>query len=155
MRPSRIATVCVSGRVAERHGTTPTRLNMMNRIVDLIADRSDWANLDAVVFPGGFFRAVRPIGDLSYRERVKELDREGLVKPTTKLAKLLRNSPGVLIVAGIDGPGDQSCVAWDVNGIAGIGRKIFPVGSEKEGDWLTCQETDYATEHRVVTLQSG
>lgn len=162
-RPPRLVTVCVEGEKAKQHRSIDIRLALMSEILDRI--EGCWQNLDAVVFPGGFFRADRHVGYLPHDARVKALARAGLERSVAKLTTRISRSPGTLIVAGIDGPGlydeggDQLCVAWDDRGIVGIGRKVFPVGKgyagDREADWLTCQAPDYSTEHRVVTLPSG
>jgi hypothetical protein len=66
----------------------------------------------------------------------------------------------VLLIAGVDSVenaqgywGDQLCVAWNMNGIAGLGRKIFPTGDECDN--LVCYLEDFGSERRIVTLPSG
>lgn len=162
-RQTRLVTVCVEGSKAKQHRAIDSRTSLMKEIIGRIDER--WSGLDAIVFPGGFFRSKRHVGNLSYEERVAALAESNLGDTIGELAATLCNSPGALIVAGIDGPGapgeggDQLCVAWNTAGIIGIGRKIFPVGKgesgAREADSLTCYADDYSTNHRVVALPSG
>lgn len=88
------------------------------------------------------------------------LRESGLVDPMVNAAGALSQSPGALIVGGVGGPnypdgagGDQLCVAWTADGVAGIGRKVFPVAAET--DQFVCFEDDYRAKERLVHLPSG
>ena len=157
LRDPRIVTVCVSGSTADHIGQNARRLHAVHAVVQAINER--WENLDAVVLPGLFFRSGATLGPLPFKDRIAVLRDSGLVDPLVKAAGALSRSPGVLIVGGIGGPpypgggGDQLCVAWNADGVAGIGRKIFPVSAEAEQ--FVCFEDDYRAKERVVRLPSG
>jgi hypothetical protein len=154
----RFATVCIKGRPATQYRTHTARLALLNDIVCKIDKR--WETLEAVAFPGGFLRLNRTVGALSYDERVKALDKAGLVEPIKRAIGKLTRSPASVLVFGVDGPtyrngdgGDQLCVAANSTGIIGIGRKIFP--TQTEADKLLCFDTDFRDSHRVVKLPGG
>ncbi len=164
-RPPRIATVCVLGDRAQRSTINHRRYELMKLVIDALVSRSDWQPLDAVIFPGGHFLSTTYIGHLSYDERksVIEQDRTGEVCQWAA-SQLDKVSPGALLITGIDsvgrGPqdwGDQLCVAFSGDGVAGIGRKIFPTNNESNGSIrpIICYSGDYDTEHRIVILPNG
>jgi len=154
----RFVTVCVQGQPAGQYRSHERRLELLAKLAKEI-DQC-WKNLDAVVFPGGFLRLEESIGHLCYADRVRRLNAAGFVVPIKKAIKRLQNSPGALVTVGVDGPnysngdgGDQLCVATDIDGIVGIGRKIFPTDNEAHA--LLCCDTDFSEERRVVKLVSG
>lgn len=132
----------------------------MARIVEEINRRYD--RLDAVVFPGGYLRLNRTVGQMSYPERRSALDDAGLVKPLKSIVKCLKTSPGACLVVGVDGPvfangddPDQLCVAVDRAGIKGMARKIFPIAGSKEADYLLSYDADFYEPRRIIQLASG
>lgn len=160
----RLVTVCVEGQPARHCRDNNRRLELLANLVEEINRR--WENLDAVVFPGGFLRLDECIGHRDYEDRIRALSSAGLVEPIKKIIKVLKRSPGALIVFGVDGPpypngdwGDQFCVAANVTGIVGIGRKIFPVAgspiAESEAGNMLCYDADFAEAHRIVKLPNG
>ena len=156
----RIATVCIKGNTAaETRARLRSRLQWLSELVEHINCR--WKNLDAVLLPGGYFYISEYIGLFSYELRVSKLEK---LKAVSDACRTLRQSPGSLIIAGVDGcidrkmglVYDQFCVAWDVHGIAGIGRKIFPVGGVNgEANELACYRDDFSSNRRVISLPSG
>jgi hypothetical protein len=47
-------------------------------------------------------------------------------------------------------------LAWNANGLVGIGRKIFPVGGKGgEAQSLICYVDDFSAQTRIVTMPSG
>jgi hypothetical protein len=153
----RLVTVCILGNKAKQFRLRRRRLPWLFNIVKEIDNC--WGKLDAVIFPGGFLRFNENVGCLDYADRARKL---AVFNPQLVAAvKSLKQSPGVLVAAGVDGPrqangdwGDQLCVAWNQNGIVGVGRKIFPVAGG-EADSLVCYASDYATPRRVVELACG
>lgn len=156
----RFATVCVIGEPIRDVRKNGARLKLMQAVVEKIAARDDWANLDAVVLPGGFARASKPIGQYSFEERCRALDNMGLKTPFVQAAHGLSHSPRVHVVFGVDGPeydngdgGDQLCIGATRSGITGIARKIFPTAFE--ADYLLCFSADFLSTDRNVSLASG
>lgn len=154
----RIVSVCVSGATAEHASQNVGRLQLIRAVAEEV--NAHWENLDAVIFPGVFLRSAGTVGSLAFTGRVEVLDRSDLVDPLIEAASVLSKSPDALIVSGIGGPvypngsaGDQLCVAWNGEGVAGIGRKIFPVSAE--ADRFVCFESDFLAKERVVPLPSG
>ncbi|MDE2516124.1 MAG: hypothetical protein KGL12_08880 [Rhodospirillales bacterium] len=154
----RFATVCVQGSPARQYRSCVKRLVLLTAIVCKI--NKQWENLDAVIFPGGFLRLNRTIGELPYDERTDALCAAGLVEPIKNAIKLMTKSRDPVLVFGVDGPtyrngdgGDQLCVAANKNGIVSISRKIFP--TKNESDSLLCFDADYHDPHRVVVLAGG
>ena len=164
-RLPRIVTVCVLGDRAKRSTINPRRYQLMKLVIEAIVSRKEWYPIDAVIFPGGHFFSTTCVGHHSYSERksIIENDRTGEVCRWTA-RQLDKISPGAILVTGIDsvgrGPqdwGDQLCVAFNADGVAGIGRKIFPTNNESNGSIppIVCYVDDFDTEHRIVTLANG
>jgi len=156
---TKIVTVCIGQKTATQFRTGNARLEWLPDLAKTINNK--WEKLDSVIFPGGFLRLKNPIGHLDLNGRIKALRKAGFEKPLVNMAIKIDKSPGVVIIAGIDGPkytnghgGDQLAVAWNESGIFGIGRKIFPVKGE-EADCLVCYEDDFGTENRIIELRSG
>lgn len=156
----RFATVCVRGKPLRDARNNGARLKLMKAVVERIAARDDWANLDAVVLPGGFARASKPIGQYSFEDRRRALDKMGLETPFVQAARGLSHSPRVHVVFGIDGPkydngdgGDQLCIGATPSGITSIARKVFPTAFE--ADNLLCFSSDFLSTNRNVSLASG
>lgn len=174
----RVATVCVRGAPAQSSRENPNRVDLIRDAADRIERRARndprWRDLDALIFPGGYFRLQRNSACAGLSTRIDALDESGLVGPLREAAKGLPHSPRIRVVAGADGPesdktraseapggGDQLCVAWRSEGVAGIGRKIFPVWEaypktrDYEGDRYVCCADDYGTDDRVISLGCG
>ncbi len=164
-RLPRIATVCVLGDRAQRSTINQRRYELMKLVINAIIGRRDWHPIDAVIFPGGHFLSTTYVGHYSYGER-KSIIEHGRTGEVCRWAanQLDKESPGAVLVTGIDsigrGPqdwGDQLCVAFNADGVAGIGRKVFPTNNESNGSIrpIVCYTDDYDTEHRIVTLPNG
>ena len=77
---------------------------------------------------------------------------------TTDLKELLKNTKAV-VIAGVDSKhyncsakGDQMCVAWDKNGILGIGRKVWTVAGE-EGENYIVNFEDFGSKKRLINVK--
>jgi hypothetical protein len=60
-RAPRIVTVCVHGTIA-RQRDTPERLALLQEVIDAALSYPDWPPIDAILFPGGFFRLKERLG---------------------------------------------------------------------------------------------
>lgn len=161
-----VVTVCIDDYCSDRITQNAWRLDLAKDVTRRIEAR-EWKNLDAVLFPGGFLRSARHVRPHSHDVRVARIAKLGLVAKLSACARLLRASPGVNIVVGIDGPkyqngdsGDQLCVAVNVGGVAGIASKIFPVGRAEGGGLpeskrLVLEHADFGDTHRLVKLANG
>jgi hypothetical protein len=155
----RIATVCVLGPPLKQVRQNPSHLALLAKVVSEI--NQHYAQLDAVVFPGGFLRLDETVGPLPFASRVQVLKNTGLVKPLTKAVKTLTRSHGVQVILGIDGPRyprgdspDHLCVALDEYGITGLSRRSFPV-ADGEAKHMLCYDADFRDPRRVIELASG
>ncbi len=164
-RLPRIVTVCVLGDRAQRSTINQRRYQLMKLVISAIIRRKEWHPIDAVVFPGGHFFSTTYVGHHSYSDRQSIIERGHTGGVCRKAAGLLdKVSPGALLVTGIDSVGrgsqdwgDQLCVAFNADGVAGIGRKVFPTNNESNGSIrpIVCYADDYDTKHRIVTLANG
>jgi len=175
---ARFATMCVRGAPAQTQRDNPARIELLRAVVHQIERRARldprWRGLDALILPGGYFRLAQNAGCASLRSRTELLDATGLVAPLCEAARRLAVSSQAYIVGGADGPdsdktratgsqggGDQLCVAWAPERVAGIGRKIFPVWEaypktgNYEGDHYVCCADDYESDERIITLARG
>lgn len=161
-----IASVCVLGHKVREPEHNGPRLELLQRTIERIADQPGWRPLDAVLFPGGFVILPEYVGNLPHERRVEVIMASEVGKACLDAARRLNAScPGALLVVGIDsvspGPGDygdQLCVAFAAHGIAGIGRKVFPVDADSNGAEiapLVCYAEDFDSPHRIVRLRSG
>jgi hypothetical protein len=156
----------VRGRKPTRPEQNSRVIRLLDTVVAAVATRADWHPVDAVLFPGGFFRSPSYVGDRCHRDRVHVLGSTDFGRACVAAARRLAAvSPGVLIVTGVDsGPhrpndhGDQMCVAFSAGGVAGIGRKVFPADGDTNGAGrapLVCYADDYSSRDRVVALANG
>jgi len=160
-RPTRVVTICVQGDSLQSTAENEEREELLKEAIEHIIGKG-WDAIDVVLLPGGFFCFDEYIGSLSYSERVETINKASFNEVCKGCSKLLeKDSPRALIVAGVDGlekpegwEGDQLCVAWSIEGIVGIGRKIYPVSGD-ESDSYICYKHDYETDERIVTLPCG
>jgi len=171
---TRIVSVCVHGKPLNNIHANAAREGLLQKAIHEISNRG-WSGIDAVVLPGGFFCLDKYLGPLSYTERVAVLENTSFHEVCTSGCQhLSQSSPGVTIAVGIDTtegpknfPGfwpDQLCVAWNKEGIVGIGRKVFPVSPPKneyyreeddESLHYICYVEDYKDRNRIVSLGNG
>jgi hypothetical protein len=118
MRPPRIVTVCVLDRKPSRVPRNARASSLLDQVVDAVISRVDWHPVDAIVFPGGFFRSQVYVGNQSHSERAAALEATDFGRAVMAAAyRLDAAHPGALIVIGIDSVpyslddyGDQLCV---------------------------------------------
>lgn len=156
----RIVTVCVKGRQASFRGSSPIdrRLLLLQTVIREVKRR--WERIDAIVFPGGYFKTDFNIGHLPFDARKDALEETLFSRECIQAAKELQDtSPGAFLIAGVDSvckvpyPPDQLVAAWNQFGIVGLGRKIFPGGGDI-GKFLVFTN-DFSNPERVVKLPSG
>lgn len=164
-RSPRIAALCVLGKRAHQVSVNKPRSDLLIAAARAIANDPEWANLDALLLPGAFFRLSGYIGDKKHPTRVRLLGKEGFMPAVREAVAILAEaSPGSLVVFGADSAsprrwefGDQLCLGVGADGIVGLARKIIP----SNPDTIHCKRVyapslaDYASPHRFVTLPSG
>jgi hypothetical protein len=166
MRPPRVVTVCVLGRKPSRVDRNARASSLLDQVVDAVIGRVDWHPVDALVFPGGFFRSPVHVGNHSHSERAAALEALDFGQAVMAAAyRLDAAHPGALIVVGIDSVpyssddhGDQMCVAFSPYGVIGIGRKVWPADGDTNRDGrppVVCYPADFGSPHRIVTLANG
>lgn len=163
--PLHVVTVCVRGRDTYPMPQMSKRVLLLDRLIDALAQRPRWSNIDAVLLPGGFFRLPAPIARLRPIERRIILGGQDAGLAGAAGSRLLnRHWPGVTLVIGIDSEplssrlaGDQLVAAWQDGELVGLARKAFPVASETNGKdpvfWSALDDADDPA--RVVTLRYG
>jgi hypothetical protein len=166
MRSPRIVTACVLGRKPSRVDRNARASSLLDQVVDAVIGRVDWHPVNAIVFPGGFFRSPLYIGNRPHSERAAALEAFDFGQAVMAAAcRLDAAHPGALIVVGIDSVpysssdhGDQMCVAFSPYGVVGIGRKVWPADGDTNWDGrppVVCYPADFASPHRIVTLANG
>jgi hypothetical protein len=166
MRAPGIVTVCVLGRKPSRVSRNARAISLLDEVVDAVIGRVDWHPVDAMVFPGGFFRSPVYVGNRSHSERATALEATDFGQAVMAAAyRLDAAAPGALIVVGIDSVpfspddhGDQMCVAFAPYGIIGIGRKVWPADGDTNWDGrppVICYPADFGSPHRIVALANG
>jgi len=166
MRPPRIVTVCVLGRKPRRVDRNTRASSLLDQVVDAVISCVDWHSVDAIVFPGGFFRSPIYVGNLSHSQRAAALEALDFGQVVMAAAyRLDAAHPGALIVVGIDSVpyssddhGDQMSVAFSSYGVIGIGRKVWPADGDTNWDGrppVVCYPADFVSPHRIVTLANG
>jgi hypothetical protein len=166
MRPPRVVTVCVLGRKPSRVDRNARTSSLLDGVVDAVISRVDWHPVDAIVFPGGFFRSSLYVGNRSHSERAAALEAFDFGQAVMAAAYRLDAAlPGALIVVGIDSVpysstdhGDQMCVAFSPYGVIGIGRKVWPADGDTNWDGrppVVCYPADFGSPYRIVTLANG
>ena len=159
--PRAVMTVCAVGWTSSGVQSNGLRVGRLTSVLDAALTQRPKDLLDAVVFPGGYFRLAGFIGDLTFENRVAALDAApfgGTCRAAA--ARLQAHSSGALFVVGVDSDprpgeqGDQLCVAWSPSGVVGIGRKVFPTSGDEAAN-LIISEDDFVDPHRVVALPSG
>lgn len=163
--PLHIVTVCVRGRDTYPMPRMSQRVLLLDRLIEALAQRSTWPEVDAILLPGGFFRLAAPIGRLLPADRRAMLMTQDAGLAGAAASRLLaRKWPGVTLVVGIDSEpidrrwaGDQLVAAWQYGELVGLARKAFPVASETSGKdpvfWAALDDADEPG--RIVTLRHG
>jgi len=162
-RPPRIVTLCCHGRTALPKDNAE-RIALVPQITRLLYERPDWHPIDAVVFPGGFFRMSRPFGPSSFAQRRSAVSSEQFAKAIRVMVGILDGlSPGVRVVTGVLAtPRDlterteQSSLAFSASTLVSVSRKIFPTAQDTRGKrYITPFVADYSSAHRFLDLANG
>lgn len=162
-RPPRIVTVCVGGMRPRKPGENRRSVRVLDAVIDAIT-ASNWHPIDAVVFPGGFFRIRGPFANLGFAERAAAISATEPGKAVQRgVLRLQKASGRTLLVTGMDGTclglgerEDQLCVAFGEAGIVGLARKI--ILTEKDGRGkrpIVPGASDFSSSERFVTLPNG
>jgi len=166
MRAPRVVTVCVLGRKPSRVDRNARASSLLDEVVDAVIGRVGWHPVDAMVFPGGFFRSPVYVGNQPHSARAAALEATDFGQAVMRAAyRFDAAHPGALIVVGIDSVpysaddhGDQMCVAFSPYGVIGIGRKVWPADGDTNWDDrppVICYPVDFGSPHRIVTLANG
>jgi hypothetical protein len=146
----RIVTVCVTGFPALRVSQNLERIQLLQRVIEEIKKRG-WKP-SVVLFPGGFFQLHTYIGHFDHQDRLSAIARRDFSSVCCQAA----HDIDAVICVGIDSKGywDQLCVAFDKNGIIGVGRKIFPVKGT-ESPWYISYLPDFYSKKRNILTTDG
>jgi hypothetical protein len=135
------------------------------RIVEAIVDRREWPEVDAVLFPGGFFRLRNAMGALGEDDRCSALLATKVAGLCLDASRVLdARHPRVMLVIGIDtNPasrkvgGDQSVAAWQAGALVGLARKTFPSDGDTNGKLppYPVFDLDFESSSRFVNLRGG
>jgi len=161
----RIVTICSSGGKAKSVARNPNRIKLLQHIMHSLILQSEWKDIDAVLFAGGYFFYNKFLGNLPYQQRKEELEKANFTKDIRMLAQMLHinGSPDAKVILGVDTKyrsdwenGDEFCVAYDKDGIAGIGRKVFPVDADTNLKELkraiAVYYDDFDDTYRIISL---
>ncbi|MGE0271517.1 MAG: hypothetical protein AB7M05_17735 [Alphaproteobacteria bacterium] len=162
-RPSRIVTICVGGIRPRKPSENDRRIRILNQAIEAVV-ASNWHPLDAVVFPGGFFRIRGPFANLEFGRRAAAIEATEAGKALKRgVLRLQTASARALLVTGMDaaclGLGereDQLCVAFGEAGVTGLARKIILTNRDGQGRRpLVPAVADYESKQRFVVLPNG
>ena len=162
-RRARIVSVCVRGTplVQDRHN--PARLELLRLVLRAVAGRPGWTDLDAVLFPAGFFRGPGSLGPLPARDWADCLASSPILRESARGASRLNDqSPGCIVSTGFDMPmaskgwrGDHLMVAANAAGLVGCARKFFPVDDATAASAYGIFPDDVDDLLRLVSLPCG
>jgi hypothetical protein len=137
-----VVTVCIRGRHSHPAPVTSQRIALLDRIVTALTDKApDWPSVDAVVFPGGYFRIRHAIGTKPHTAWARLMQRESAGEALRRASLSLSMAwPRTALVSGIDSNpvsaglgGDELTFAWQDGDIIAFARKAFPVAVETSG----------------------
>ena len=163
-RPPRVAALCVSGDVAKRYQDNADRIQLLNQLTVDLQQLEHWHPLDAVVLPGGYFRMIKALGPSSFSARRSSVSSEQFAPAAQRLIRELSHaSPGIRLVFGVlaksEDPTErteQSCLAFDRSGLAGVARKLLATKSDSSGERrISPYVADYASQRRFIDLANG
>jgi hypothetical protein len=143
----RVVTVCIRGNSISEVEKNAERTEHFVQIIKAIASK-DWRT-DAIVFPGGFFYLPEDVACLDYNSRVGKFKDEPFSSECAKSAAAC----GALLVAGVDCRDQELCVAWNRDGILGIGCKVLPAPGQEKQMKVDCQ--DFESTDRLVPMRCG
>lgn len=162
-RPPRIVTVCVGGMRPRKPSENERSVKILDLAIKAVA-ASNWHPIDAVVFPGGFFRIRGPFANLGFGERASAIEATEPGKALKRgVLRLQMTSGRALLVTGMDGKclglgerEDQLCVAFGASGIVGLARKIILTDKDGRGKRpLVPAASDYHSRKRFIALPNG
>lgn len=162
-RPPRIATVCVGGLRPQKPSENVRRIRVLDQAIEEVV-ASNWHPIDALVFPGGFFRIRGPFANLEFEQRVAAIEATEPAKALKRgVLRLQTASARALLVTGMDaaclglgGREDQLCVAFGGAGVVGLARKIILTERDGQGRRpIVPAALDYESKWRFVTLPNG
>jgi hypothetical protein len=141
-------------------------MSLMRQAVKELQHREHWAPIDAVLFPGGYFRSATFVGNFPHAERVGLLEGAPFVHAAVEMCRtrLDELAPGAALVFGVDTDhpssklhGDHLAVACTSGGIVAIGRKIFPTSKDtrRGRPCYVPADIDYSESSRFLTLPNG
>lgn len=154
---ARIVSVCVCGDPAKTSRENGERIKMI-RVVSEEIERAGWDRVNAILFPGGFLHADENTGDLEFDARRQHLGNTAFSEAAIRACETISgHSNGCYVICGVDSDrstptlndADQFCVAWNVQGIQAVARKVFPAPNEPR---LICYAEDFNTSHRLIKL---
>ena len=161
---ARVASVNVLGRPPKRTKSMGERMKLLNEVIDALGGRWADRDLDAVLFPAGFFKIDGQFGPVDSQDRARWLETSELGPACMSVAERLAIERCGLLVTGIDTrpargfSGDQLMVAWSPDGVAGVARKLFPSDgdtNESDGPAYLLFEQDFIDWSRVVKTPTG
>lgn len=164
IRPARLATLCLQGHPAASTSDNTTRIAILRELLRALQANARWHPIDAIVLPGGFFWLTRALGSARFERRTELISQEQFSGPVTATLRALQQlSPALRLIAGVRAqPSDrverteQVCVAFDLDGVIGIARKIFPTYNETRGRrFMSPVLEDFRSEERFVALPNG
>jgi hypothetical protein len=165
-RPSRlrIASAHVLGRPPKRLDRNAERARLLACIVETICRAPEWAPLDALLLPAGFFRLDAQLGAHDADRRAELLLVSEVGGACLAAATRLGGGTGGLLVVGADTlpyagfSGDQFMAAWSSAGVVGSARKLFPSHGDtwpKKGLPYLLYDRDADDAARLIRLPSG
>lgn len=163
IRPPRIVALCVRGDTAKHIRDNIGRIALFNDIARALSE-ADWHPIEAVLFPGGFFRMSKAFGASSFEQRHEAVRNEPFaIAVSAAVGRLKVRSPGIHIVTGVLAtPSDpterteQACLALGANGLVSVARKIFPTSADTKGKrFVSPFADDYTSPHRLLPLANG
>lgn len=163
-RSPRLATLCLQGNTADSTKSNPQRSAILGEAIARLCEQPDWHPLDALLLPGGFFRLSRTLGALSFEQRKQQVEREHFASAVkVHLTRLQSLSPKVRLVVGVMATArhkaertEQACIAFDVTGVVGLARKMFPTSSETAGRrYMSPCLDDFSAKERFIALPNG
>lgn len=152
----KLVTVCVGGAPARSPKENRRRIAALGSALSQIDAR--WSNIDAIVFPGGYFALEGDAPCLHTNDRLPTLHQHTLIHTLHDARRLLTQSRGAWLITGIDSrttpqrASDQLCVAYGPRKRIRIARKIFPTRGEPK---YVCNAADYDATARIIELACG
>jgi hypothetical protein len=167
---TRIISVSIKGSDKFPPPKTPARLTLLRGIIAALVAREGWPQIEAIVFPGGFFRLKRVISLVTLKKRFSLFLKTSLAGDILSAAATLEERwPGVALIIGLDSDafdadigGDQLVAVWQQGALVTLTRKAFPVDGDTNGRNTKGKEPvffvvadDADDPSRCITLSNG